>query len=260
MVAVVVKTRRKKKSKEAQSQSRVEDIPPIMEDAKDNVEMYQNVQVQSTPTSRHNVGAVDATTYTPDPFSNPASATASFNTHVYDTADLSKVVERPLVAGGVGLYEEVGMGESTLGGDGGYYEEPVSSTSGKRNKYEVNKPGTEVLKPEVFYTQPNKVKEEKGNERKDRENKKSEQIASPCGDLYAQPDMTKKKDRRSQQQWEQKREKCREDRPERDEDEEDIPEVPLPYVPDEELYYNTRGGSLPQDGNYDYAVVDRQQK
>ena len=40
------------------------------------------------------------------------------------------------------------------------------------------------------------------------------------------------------------------------------PQLPPPYVPDEEQYYNTRGGAGPpkQEGMYDYAAVDRQQK
>ena len=78
--------------------------------------------------------------------------------------------------------------------------------------------------------------------------------------MYAKPDMTKKKSKRSQQHLEQESEERKL-----------VPPAPLPYKKhvevmqeadedkDGEQYYNTRGGAEPstQDGNYDYAVVDR---
>ena len=41
---------------------------------------------------------------------------------------------------------------------------------------------------------------------KDTQVNTTEKVATPCDDLYAKPDMTKKKDKRSQQHWEQESE------------------------------------------------------
>ena len=43
-------------------------------------------------------------------------------------------------------------------------------------------------------------------------------------------------------------------------DGEDVPELPPPHVPNEEQYYNGRGGPSSLEGEYDYAVLDWKQK
>ena len=245
VLAVVVKARRKMKAKET---------------VQDSGEAYENVQGQITPLSRHNESAYDYATAS-DVFINPASATASFsaNYNVHDSTS------------GEGHCEDA-RAEEKLPKDGCY--EDLSSKVGKQKKSSLKKNNLKMENPEDLYAQPTKVKK-KWKSKKDSQVTGTEDVAAPCEDLYAQPDMTKKKDKRSQQHWEQESEERKlvpaaplpykrhvEMKQETDEDEVDIPEVPLPFVPDEEQYYNTKGGTGPptQDGNYDYAVVDRQQK
>ena len=245
VIAVVVKARRKMKMKET---------------VHDSGEACQNVQGQTTPPSRHNENAYDYAT-TSDIFINPASATASFsaNYNVYDSTSGEGHCEDARVE------EKLPMDEC--------YEDPVNSKLGKQKKSSL-KNSPKVENPEDLYAQPTKVKK-KWKSKKDSQVNTSEEVAAPCDDLYAKPDMTKKKDKRSQQHWEQESEERKlvptaplpykkhvEVMQEANEDEEAIPEVPPPFVPDGEQYYNTRGGAGPptQDSNYDYAVVDRQQK
>ena len=260
VLAVVVKVKRKKVKETVPSKFKVEDQPPIVEGATDTIKMYE-----PTAASHDADNAYDYAT-TDDAFKNPASATASFNTNVYDSADIGEVDQMPSDAGERLHYEDARNGEKW---DARGNENPVKSGSGEQMKSNAKTASTKVMKSGELYTQPNKMK--KKNKRKTR--KDSEANAAPCDDLYAKPDMTKKKAKRSQQHWEQESEerklvptpplpyeKYKEPENTTEEDEKDIPEVPLPYVPDEELYYNTRGGSLPQDGHYDYALVDRQQK
>ena len=60
---------------------------------KDSINMYQNIQSQTTPASGHS----DPYYSTPDDnFANPASATASFGAHMYDSADYSEADQRAL--------------------------------------------------------------------------------------------------------------------------------------------------------------------
>ena len=54
--------------------------------------------------------------------------------------------------------------------------------------------------------------------KKDTQVSRTEEVAAPCKDLYAKPDMTKKKDKRSQQHWE-----------EESEERKPVPTAPLPY-------------------------------
>ena len=245
VLAVVMKARRKMKAKET---------------VQDRGEAYENVQGQTTPPSRHNESAYDYATAS-DIFINPASATASFsaNYNVYDSTC------------GEGHCEDARV-EEKLPMDGCY--EDLSSKVGKQKTSCLKKNGPKVENPEELYSQPTKVKK-KWKSKNDSQVNVTEDVAAPCDDLYAKPDMTKKKDKRSQLHWEQESEerkpvpaaplpykKHMEVKQETDEDEEDIPEVPPPFVPDGEQYYSTRGGAWPstQDGNYNYAVVDRQQK
>ena len=246
VLAVVVKAWRKKKVKET---------------AQDSGEAYENVQCQTTPPSRHNENTYDYAAAT-DIFINPASATVSFsaNYNVYDSTS------------GEGHCEDARVEEKLP--IGGCYDD-LSSKVGKQKKSSLKKNSPKVENPEDLYAQPAKVKK-KWKSKKDSQVNETKEVAAPCDDLYAKPDMTKKKDKRSQQHWEHENEERKlvptaplpykkhvEVMQEADEDEEDmIPEVPPPFDPDGEQYYDTKGGAGPptQDGNYDYAVVDRQQK
>ena len=226
----------------------------------DSGEAYQNLQGQITPLSRHKESAYDYAT-TSDIFINPASATASFsaNYNVHDSTS------------GEGHCEDARVEEKLP--IGGCYDD-LSSKVGKQKKSSLKKNSPKVENPEDLYAQPTKVKK-KWKSKKDSQVNETEEVAVPCDDLYAKPDMTKKKDKRSQQHCKQESEERKlvptaplpykkhvEMKQEIDQDEEDIPEVPPPFDPDGERYYNTKGGTGPptQDGNYDYAVVDRQQK
>ena len=298
MLAVVVKARRKKGKKEGIT---------------DNVDSCQNVRGQPIHKSRHYNDTYDFAT-AENIFINPASATASFNTNVYDSTDYSEVDRRLLAAGGEGHCEEFRVEEKwSVGGchedrmksvitPEELYAQPDkarkkknASTKSKQKKSDSSKVATpeelyaqpdkarkkknasaKVMKPEELYAQPDKVKKKRKNMSTEKDIEViNEEVAAPCDDLYAQPDMTKKKDKRSEQHWEQESEERKpvptvplpykkhvEVMQEADEDEEDTPEVPPPFVPDGEQYYNTRSGAVPptQDSNYDYAVVDRQQK
>ena len=247
VLAVVVKARRRMKAKVT---------------LQNTGEAYENVQSQTTPPSRHNESAYDYATAS-DIFINSASATASFSAN-YNVHDSTR---------GEGHCEDARVDEKSP--KDRCYEDPVNSKVGKQKESSLKKNSPKVENPEDLYAQPTKVKK-KWKSKKDSQVNETEEVATPCDDLYAKPDMTKKKDKRSQQHWEQESEERKlvppaplpykkhvEAMKEADEDEEDmIPEVPPPFVPDGEQYYNTKSGAGPstQDGNYDYAVVNRQQK
>ena len=260
VLAVVVKVRREKRAKETvQSETEVEDRLCETVDTTSNVGTCQNALAQPTPPSRHNENTYDYATVS-DIVINLASATASFTTNVYDSA------------GGVGHYEVTEIEEKLGGGE--CDESGMACILGGQKKSSLKMGSPKVVKPEDLYAQPAKVKK-KWNTRKDSQVTGTEEVAAPCHDLYAQPDMTKKKDKRRQHHWKQESEERKpvptaplpykkhvEVKQETDEGEEDIPEVPPPFVPDGEQYYNTKSGAEPPtlDGNYDYAVVDRQHK
>ena len=260
VMAVVLWVRRKKMMEAGQSNSKAEDSP---HEGEVNANMYQNVQSQPTPASGHNEPyystAPDVT------FINPASATASFSAHMYDSAN--EIDQEPTDVGGEGLYEEARVEERC--GGGGHFEEPEKRVSGKQKKSAAKKVNTKMGNPEDLYAEPNKVK--KKNAQKDSKVTRTEEAATPSDDLYAKPDMTKKKDQRSQQNSEQERKlppqaplpykKHKEVMHEREEEVEDVPELPPPYVSDEEQCYNTRGEARPfsLERRYDYAVLDWQQ-
>ena len=261
VLAVVVKVRREKRAKETvQSETEVEDRLCETVDTTSNVGTCQNALAQPTPPSRHNENTYDYAAAT-DIFINPASATVSFsaNYNVYDSTS------------GEGHCEDARVEEKLP--IGGCYDD-LSSKVGKQKKSSLKKNSPKVENPEDLYAQPAKVKK-KWKSKKDSQVNTTEEVAVPCDDLYAKPDMTKKKDKRSQQHWEHENEERKpvptaplpykkhvEVMQKADEDEEDIPEVPPPFVPDGEQYYNTKSGAEPPtlDGNYDYAVVDRQHK
>ena len=254
VVAVVtVRVMKMKKIKEsAQPHSKSEDNP--------NGEvhnLYKNVQSQPIPTSGHSepdyASAADA-------FINPASATVSFKTHMYEYAN--ETDQRPTDIGWGRVYEE-----ARVECGGGRCEESVKGKSGKQNK-SLN---VDIkIKREDLYAEPNKVK--KKGEKKDKQVSRSEEAAAPSDDLYAQPDMTKKKTQKGQQDVEQERKlppqaplsykKHKEAKHDSEEDRECDPDPPPPYVPDEKQYYSTRGegGPSSSEKEYDYAVLDWQQK
>ena len=272
VIAVVVKARRKMKSqKTIESQSNEEVGPTKVEDIVDNPDTCQNVRHQPSESSRYNEDTYDYAT-AENVFINPASATASFSANVYDSANYSEVGQRLFDAGGEGHCEEVRVEEKW--GGGGCHEDSVKGAISKQKKSAL-KDSSKVAIPEELYAQPDKAKKKKNMSTEKDIEVTNKNVAASSDDLYAKPDMTKKKDKRSQQHWKQESEERKlvptapipykkhvEMKQESDEDEEDIPEVPPPFVPDGEQYYNTKGGAVPptQDGNYYYAVVDRQQK
>ena len=257
VVVVVLRARRKMKIKAGQSHSKAEDNPH----KGDNSKMYQNVQSQPTPTS----GYIEPDYSTAaDAFVNPASATASFKTHIYE-------IDQPTEIGGGGVYEEARVEWS---GEG-HFEEPVKGASEKEKKSAAKKFKTKLVKPEDLYAEPNKVKK-KMDAKKGSQVSRNEEAAAPSDNLYAQPDMTKKKTQKCQQDLEQKSEKERlppiaplpykkhkETKHEFEEDEEDGPELPPPYVPDEEQHSTTtRDGDGPSSSErrFEYAALDWHKK
>ena len=242
VVAVVLWVRRKKMMEAGQSNSKAEDSP---HEGEVNINTYQNVKNQPIPASGHNEPYYSTAA---DTFINPASATASFKAHMYDSAN--DVDREPIDVGGGGLYEEAKVEERC--GGGGYYEELEKCVSGKQKKSAAMKVNTKLVKPEDLYAEPNKVK--KKNAKKDSQASRTEKAAAPSDDLYAKPDMTKKKDQRSQQDSEPEGKlppqaplpykKHKETMHESEKEVEDVPELPPPYVPDEEQY-NTGGEAGP---------------
>ena len=246
MVMVVVVRRKRKENDQSHSKAYLEDSLHGGKGTADDINMYQNVP---TPASVHS----DPYYSTADNFANPASATASFGAHMYDSADYSEANQRALDIYEGGLYEDASA-ELTLGG-GGYDEKPVKGASGAQKISAVlTKAGYELMNPEELYTQPDKsakVKKDVQGSKKDEEN------AAPVEDLYTVPDMTKKKKQRNQQQCEKNEEgrhppqaplsykQHKEAKHESEEDGEGDLELPPPYVPDEEQYCNTRGGDGP---------------
>ena len=242
-----------------QSRFKAEDNP---HEAVDNTKMYHNIQSEPAPISGHS--EPDYVTAT-NVFINPASATASFEMHMYDYTN--EIDREPTDMGGGGVYEEARV----EWGGRGHFKESVKSTSGKQKKSAAKKVNTTLAKPEDLYAEPNKAK--KKDAEKDSQVSRSQEAAAPSDlNLYAQPDMTKKMAWKGQQDVEQERKlppqaplsykKHKEAKHESEEDGEDVPDLPPPYVPDEEQYYNTKGGRGPSSSEreYDYAVLDWQQK
>ena len=209
---VVVVKRKRKMTETAQSPSKayLEDRLHEGKGPKDNICMYQNVQSEPTPASGHKEPYYSTAA---DNFTNPASATASFSAHMYDSADYSKVD-----AGGEGMYEEARV-EARWGG-GECSGEPVKGGSRGQNTSAVEKADCELVNPEELYTQPDKMPKVK----KDMQGSKSERSAAPLEDLYTMPDMTKKMEQRNQQCWEQE-----------SEEKKLVPQAPIPYKKQKKL-------------------------
>ena len=226
-------------------------------DGEANINMYQNVQSEPTPASGHSEPGYATAA---DAFINPASAIASFKTHMCEYAN--EIDQEPTVIGGGGVYEEARV----EWGIGGNYEEPMKGESKKQKIFDAKK----VLKPEDLYAEPNKVK--KKDAKKDTQVNRYEEGVAPSDNLYAKPDMAKKKDQTGQQDVEQGRKfppqaplpylKHKEAKHEIEEDGEGAPELPPPYVPDEEQHYNTGdgNGSSSMDRKFEYAVLDWHKK
>ena len=164
---------------------------------------------------------------------------------------------------------------NTTPGPDQLYAQP-DKTKKKRKKQSEQKQPQPVTDPEQLYTQPNKAQAATGKHpvgedaeaepnktkktKKDSQVTRSEEAAASSDDMYAKPDMTKKGDRKSQlpPQAPLPYKKHQEAKHMSEGDGDAAPDVPPRCVPDEERYYNTRGGAvLPnQEGNYDYATVD----
>ena len=198
MIAVVIKARRRKKGKETvKSQGE-----PL--EAKVNVDTYEYVRDQPTPRPRQDENTYDYAT-AENAFINPASATASFSTHVYDSTNYSEEVARSL-ADGEECHNEEARAEVSSGG--GCHEEPaaVKGTRGKQKNSEVTNVITKVLKPEELYAQPDKLTKkrkfsgdggccEENSYRKQKNSnvKKASAKAVKPEELYTQPDKLMKK-------------------------------------------------------------------
>ena len=247
VVAVVVRARRKREMESGQqSPCKAEDKAS---EGDVSINMYQNVQSEATPAS-----GSSETTYAiaADIFVNPASATASFKTHMYDSASNLDQEPTEVGKGSGGVYEE-----ARVEWDGeGHNEDPVKSVSGKQTKSAAKKMNAKSVKLDDLYAQPSKVKKKDAKE--DNQVSKKE-AAVPSDDLYAQPDMAKKKHQKGQQDVEQERKlppqapppyKKHREAKEEGEDEEDASALPSPYVPD------TDDGdeSSPAERKFEYTV------
>ena len=90
VVVVVVKKRKMKKPGQSHSQAYLQDTIQDEEGHKDNINMYQNVQMKPTPT----LGNTEPYYSTPaDNFVNPASATASFSANTYEYSNVDPGVD-----------------------------------------------------------------------------------------------------------------------------------------------------------------------
>ena len=200
MIAVVIKARRRKKGKEiVKSQYNVEGEPLEGKVPKDNVDTYHYVRDQPTPWQSED--AYDYAT-AENIFVNPASATASFSTHVYDSTNYSEVVERSL-ADDEETHNEEAKAEVSSGGG---CEEPVKGTRGKQKNSDVKNAITKVVKPEELYTQPDKLTKKRkftggggcceentyGKVKNSNVKKASAKVVNP-EELYTQPDKLMKK-------------------------------------------------------------------
>ena len=236
VVVVVVKKRKMKKSRQPHSQAYLQDTIQDDEGHKDKINMYQNVQMKSTPTS----GNSEPYYSTPaDNFANPASATASFGD-------------------GGGLYEDVSKG------GGGCKDKPVKGA--QTASALLAKKGYELMHPEDLYAQPDKTA--KVN-KKNNQSSKIEETPAPVEDLYTMPDMTKKMKQKNQKGLEQESEEgklppqaplpYKKHKEAKEEGEEDVPELPPAYDFDGEQDCDTGEGDG-SERRFEYAVLEWQKK
>ena len=184
---------------------------------------------------------------------------------VHDGAQYTEINQGPAGGGGSGvegMYEETERSSAAVTVKG--TQKTKKKVAGTAQKESQSKP---VYLHEL-YAQPDKSK--KTWQGKAGDNDKGLNSTPGPDQLYAQPDKTKKSGRQSNQQQLQ---------PVADPEQlytqpnkthsatgmykvtesmEGPPDLAPPYVPDEELYYNTRDGAGPpsQERNYDYAEPD----
>ena len=244
-----------KKTGQPHSQAYLQDTIQDEERHKDNMNVYQNVQMKPTPTSG-NSGP-----YYSNPaedFANPASATASFSANKYD---YSNVDHRALDGDEGGLYEDVSRG------GGGCKDKPVKGASTVQTASALlAKKGYELMHPEDLYAQPDKtVKVNK----KDNQGSKIEETPAPMEDLYTMPDMTEKMKQRNQKGLEEESEErklfpqaplpYKKHKEAKEEGEEDVPELPPAYDFDGVQDCDTGDGDG-SERRFEYAVLDWQKK
>ena len=214
-------------------------------------------------------------------FLNPASADNSWGINIYYNNVHRRSAEGEFDwarAGEWGGREQDGEREGRDGGAGGYYEELPSRGQNDALPSEMMRPWhkdtgssnaqtKETFNPELLYAQPDKSKKNKAL-RSGVEGRCEEKQPLPPH-MYARPDMAKKKKMRQQKQEAKGAEKKphpqaflprhqhRKYSGEREEHSDIVPELPPRYIPDEERYYNTRGGAVHPDWerNYDYVMV-----
>ena len=247
VLAVVMVRNKRKRTEAIQSLSKVGSNPQTGEVAGESMNNDYMVHYDNSQMATAGLHVESEYTYATadDAFFNPAPATASHLTHVSESVYYNEVDQRPLEinAGEGGLYEEA-RGEARWSG-GGLYEEAEKRAAGKQKKSAAKEPSSKLQNPEDLYTQPNKMKK---TAKPAKQINRADDTDVNLDDLYAQPDMTKKKNKRSQEQWEQESEgkkpvppaphsykEHKADKNKRKMDEEDMPEIPPSYVSYENL-------------------------
>ena len=260
VVVVVVKKRKTKKAAAGQphSEAYLQDTIQDEEEHKDKLNMYQNVQMKPTPTSRNSEPYYSTPA---DNFANPASATASFGANTYD---YSNVDHRALDGDEGGLYEDPGVDASR--GGRGCKDKPVKGASEAQTASALlAKKGYVMMHPEDLYAQPDKTA--KVN-KKDNQDSKIKETPPPLEDLYTMPDMTEKMKQRNQKGLEQESEEGKlppqaplpyKKHKEAKEEGEDVPELPPTYDFDGEQDCDTGDGDG-SERRFEYAVLDWQKK
>ncbi len=255
VMVVVVKKRKMKTNGQSHSQAYLQHTVQNEERHKDQINMYQNVQMKPTPTPG-NSGPYYSTVA--DKFANPASATASFGANTYD---YSNADHRALDGDEGGLYEDAGV-DASRGGGGCKYK-PVKSAQPASAL--LAKKGYELMHPEDLYAQPDKTAKVK----KAAQSSKIEETPAPVEDLYAMPDMTKRMKQKNQKSLEQESEErklppqaplpYKKHKEAKEEGEEDVPELPPAYDFDGEQDCDTGDGDG-SERRFEYAVLDWQKK
>ena len=258
VVVVVVKKRKMKEPGQSHSQAYLQDTIQDREGHKDNINMYQNVQMKPTPASRNSEPYYSTPA---DNFVNPASATASFGANMYD---YSNVDHRARDGDVGGLYEDARV-DANRGG-GRCKDKPVKGASEAQTASALlAKKGYVMMHPEDLYAQPDKAAKVK----KDNQGSKIEETPAPVEDLYTMPDMTEKMKQRNQKGLEQETEErklppqaplpYKKHKEAKEEGEEDVPELPPAYDFDGEQDCDT-GDGAGSERRFEYAVLDWQKK
>ena len=248
-----------KKTGQPHSQAYLQDTIQDEEGHKDKMNMYQNVQMKPTPTSRNSEPYYSTPA---DNFANPASATASFGANTYDYCNVD---HRAQDGDQGGLYEDASRG------GGGCKDKPMKGASAVQIASAVQaasallaKKGYVMMHPEDLYAQPDKTA--KVN-KKNNQGSKIEETPAPVEDLYTMPDVTKKMKQKNQKGLEQESEErklppqaplpYKKHKEAKEEGEEDVPELPPAYDFDGEQYCDTGDGDG-SERRFEYAVLDWQ--